>query len=124
VPKYACKAYPISRTGLPGIPNEPGTISYIDPSDSHPVWYLPPPDRAHDFWSDWFVYLKSQGVSWIKVDNQASMSVLAGVEGAECATAMWKGMCEAADETFGPGRVLHCMRSASDSLARPRSTLS
>jgi hypothetical protein len=44
------------------------------------------------------------------VDNQASMSILDGVEGAECGRAMWEGMAKAAEEVFGSGRVLHCMR--------------
>jgi hypothetical protein len=114
VAKYGCKPYRISREGLPGIPNEPGSISYIDPNpedpDSSRVWYLPPPSRAYEFWSDWLSYLKNQGVSWIKVDNQASMSILDGVEGAECGRAMWEGMVRAAEEIFGSGRVLHCMR--------------
>jgi hypothetical protein len=112
VRKYGCLPYLISRDGLPGIPNEPGSISYINPDlpDSSRVWYLPPPSRAYDFWSDWLSYLQIQGVSWIKVDNQASMSILDGVEGAGCGRAMWEGMVRAAEEVFGPGRVLHCMR--------------
>jgi hypothetical protein len=38
------------------------------------------------------------------------MSILDGVEGAECGRAMWEGMAKAAEEVFGSGRVLHCMR--------------
>lgn len=42
------------------------------------------------------------------------MSILAGIEGAECGKAMWEGMVRAAQEVFGKhegsGRVLHCMR--------------
>lgn len=112
VSKYSCKPYPISRSYLPGIPNRPSTISYLPPtstSSSPHVWYLPPPTQAYRFWSDWFSSLRSQGITWVKVDNQASLTILSGREGVECMEAMWEGMVMAAEEVFGPGRVLHCM---------------
>ena len=73
------------------------------------VYYLPPPSEAYRFWKDWFEYLYAQGVTFLKVDNQGSASVLDGADGAECMLALWRTMTKAADEVFGHGRVIHCM---------------
>jgi hypothetical protein len=94
---------------MPGITNEPGSVTHLP--TGHGVWYLPHPDDAFRFWRDWFAYLKEQGITWVKVDNQASLSFLAGVQGAEAHTGMWQGMTRAARDVWGDdtGRVIYCM---------------
>jgi hypothetical protein len=72
-------------------------------------WYLPHPSRAFDFWKDYFSTCATAGITFVKVDNQASISLLEGQNGAEVAYAMWNGMFTAANEIFGPGKVIHCM---------------
>ena len=105
--KYEFKGYALDRAYMPGIDNHPGNVTYLP--TGHGTWYLPSPAYAHAFWHDWFTYLAGQGITWVKVDNQASLSFLAGTEGAEAHTAMWEGMTRAAEEVWGPGAVVYCM---------------
>ncbi|EKD01103.1 hypothetical protein A1Q2_04601 [Trichosporon asahii var. asahii CBS 8904] len=92
VEKYGCKPF-----------------KYSNPYDSGEYWVPTKPE----FWSDWFAWLKSQGVSFLKVDNQASLTFLHGIQGAEVATQVYTLMLAAADATFGPGRVVHSMAHSS-----------
>ncbi|KAJ9092319.1 hypothetical protein QFC19_008753 [Naganishia cerealis] len=105
--KYRIEPYALDRAYMPGITNEPGNVSHLP--TGHGTWFLPHPDDAFAFWRDWFTYLREQGVTWVKVDNQASLSFVAGVRGAEAHTGMWEGMTRAAEEVWGAGRVVYCM---------------
>jgi hypothetical protein len=109
VKRYKMREYSVSRDRLPEsiIPNEPFTVLYIP--DGKATWYLPPPETSFQFWFDWFTYLKSQGVDFLKVDNQGSLIALDGIDGSECRTALWKNLVLASDQVFGKGRVIHCM---------------
>jgi len=73
------------------------------------TWYLPHPSRAYDFWRDYFQTCAAAGVTFAKVDNQASISLLGDLDGAEAGAALWNGMFRAANDVFGPNRVIHCM---------------
>lgn len=88
IERYKCKAY-----------------AYTNPYGSGEYWL--PTTRA--FWDDWFTWMKKQGVTFLKVDNQAELSFLHGVEGAEAAARLYHDMISAADATFGPQRVIHSM---------------
>ncbi|OCF30520.1 hypothetical protein I316_07848 [Kwoniella heveanensis BCC8398] len=105
--RYNCKPYPVSRDRIPGMANVPFTPGYLPGGKG--VYWLPPPEESLRFWTDWFVYLKAQGVDFLKVDNQGSLSLLDGVEGVECQHALWKNMVAASDQVFGKGNVIHCM---------------
>ncbi|KAJ9125662.1 hypothetical protein QFC22_000624 [Naganishia vaughanmartiniae] len=107
VQKYRIEAYDLDRRYMPGISNEPGSVTHLPTGRG--TWILPHPDDAFRFWKDWFTYLKQEGVTWVKVDNQASLSFLSGVRGAEAHTAMWRGMTQAAEVVWGAGRVIYCM---------------
>ncbi|OWZ61184.1 hypothetical protein AYX15_06595 [Cryptococcus neoformans] len=107
IAKYKCQPYPASRARLPGIPNEPFAVGFLPGGEG--TYWLPPPSESLKFWRDWFNYLKSQGVDFLKVDNQGSMSLVDGTEGVECQHALWENMVKASDEVFGKGKVIHCM---------------
>lgn len=92
IEEYACKPF-----------------NYTNPYSDGEYWLPTKPE----FWKDWFAQLKSQGVSFLKVDNQASLSSLHGLEGAEIASQLYVSMLSAADTIFGPGRVVHSMAHCS-----------
>lgn len=92
VKKYACKEF-----------------KYTNPYGEGAYWLPTKPE----FWGDWFAWLKDQGVSFLKVDNQAALSFLHGVSGAEVATQLYESMLSAADAAFGPERVVHSMAHSS-----------
>lgn len=110
VKKYNCKPYRASRSWWPGVPNEWFTVAYM-PGGSVDYW-LPSPETAAAFWSDWFTILRAAGVTFIKVDNQATLTSLDGAEGAALNQTLWKTLVAAADETFGPAHVIHCMANS------------
>lgn len=121
IAKYDCQPYTATRANLPGLDhnNHYGAISHL-PSGTK-TWYLPSPTKAALFWRDWFTYLKKQGVSWVKVDNQASLNLLEGSAGAACEKAMWEGMTSAAKEVFGGSHnVLNCMAHSEETWNGPR----
>lgn len=111
--KYGMKRYRIERTNVPGqdwsTPDfdlqQTGTIN-----DSDGRYYvLPPPERAAEFWTDYFSACAAAGVDFVKVDNQAYGSFLEGVEGGQEFVALWDAMFAAANTVFGKNRVIHCM---------------
>jgi hypothetical protein len=104
--------YRISASRVPKIQNgSSAAVAQIVAQRYSPnrEWYLPHPSRAFDFWKDYFRTCATAGITFVKVDNQASISLLEGRHGAEAAHAMWNGMFAAANEVFGPGKVIHCM---------------
>lgn len=111
--RYGMKRYAIERSNVPGQRwpasgfdnQQSGTIA--DPEGR--FYLLPPPERAAEFWKDYFGACAAAGVDFVKVDNQAYGSFLAGVEGGRAFVALWDAMFAAANETFGPNRVIHCM---------------
>ena len=111
--KYNMKRYPIDRSNIGGQGEENNTLqkqqsSTVDcPEDS--FYLLPPPEHAADFWRAYLGACKEAGVDFVKVDNQASGSFLAGVEGGQEFIALWDAMFEVANEVFGNNRVIHCM---------------
>ncbi|KFZ23309.1 hypothetical protein V502_02203 [Pseudogymnoascus sp. VKM F-4520 (FW-2644)] len=112
VPKYDMSPYRISAARVPKIQNgSSAAVAQIVAQRYSPnrEWYLPHPSRAFDFWKDYFRTCATAGITFVKVDNQASISLLEGQHGAEAAHAMWNGMFAAANEVFGPEKVIHCM---------------
>lgn len=103
VKNYDCQRLTTSNHRIPHIEHKP----VGSPPTS--VWWLPRPDRAFQFWHDWFSYLKSCGVDFVKVDNQAKFVIVDGISSGEYHAAMWNGMVKAGDEIFGKGRIIHCM---------------
>ncbi|KAJ5459957.1 uncharacterized protein N7458_001509 [Penicillium daleae] len=111
--KYGMVRYNIARSNVPGqdwtLPDfdnqQSGTIN-----DAEGRYYLlPPPERAAEFWSDYFGTCAAAGVDFVKVDNQAYGSFLEGVQGGQEFVALWDAMFTAANQTFGHHRVIHCM---------------
>ncbi|ORX40659.1 glycoside hydrolase superfamily [Kockovaella imperatae] len=84
----------------------------LDPetTDEPRYLYVPRPDKAKQFWLDWFTKLKSQGIDFVKIDNQAGYDMFTGAGCIAAAQAMWRGMLEAVVEIFGSvDRVIMCM---------------
>jgi hypothetical protein len=83
-------------------------------------YVIPPPERAPEFWSDWFTQLRDAGITFLKVDNQAAVTALDGVDGVHEALFLWETMYAAAEHVFGPGRVIHCMSHSEAAWAGPQ----
>ncbi|GMK59744.1 hypothetical protein CspeluHIS016_0803500 [Cutaneotrichosporon spelunceum] len=107
VDKYGCKKYPASRQWWRGCPEDPLEPNYMPRGES--FYVLPPPERAAEFWGDWFKKLQDAGITFLKVDNQAAVTALDGVDGVHEALHLWETMYTAAERVFGPDRVIHCM---------------
>ena len=83
-------------------------------SESNTHWYLPPTARLSDYYHDYFSSLKSAGIDFVKVDDQAHQDYVLSREGdggdaGELRTEMLRSMRTAADKIFGPGTTIHCM---------------
>ncbi|KUL90265.1 hypothetical protein ZTR_01958 [Talaromyces verruculosus] len=111
--EYEMRTFQLNRDNVPGIKwqhegfdgQQSGTST--DPKDR--VWCLPPKHLAYKFWKDYFSACATAGITFVKVDNQAYGSFLDGVDGLGELVALWNGMTQAANETFGENRVIHCM---------------
>ena len=99
--EYSMKRYAIDRSNIGG----QDAVDCLEDS----FYLLPPPEHAVDFWRAYLCACKEAGVDFVKVDNQASGSFLAGVEGGQEFIALWDAMFEVANEVFGHNRVIHCM---------------
>ncbi|KAL1405937.1 hypothetical protein Q8F55_007619 [Vanrija albida] len=107
VHKYKCGPHRCSRTWWPGVPNHPWSVDHF-PGGSVDFWF-PPPETAEFFWRDYFTELKAQGISFLKVDNQALASALDGPDNVAAGLSIWRALVSAANDVFGPGRIIHCM---------------
>lgn len=106
IPKYDCKPYTASIDWWDGVANATHDVPYLPNGKAE--YYLPSPDKALAFWKDYFLHLADAGVVFVKVDNQATMTSLSGVDGAIEARVIWQGMYDAAEQVFG-GKAIHCM---------------
>ncbi|RXK35088.1 hypothetical protein M231_07640 [Tremella mesenterica] len=72
--------------------------------------WVPSPEKAGQFWEDWFWEIKAWGVGFLKVDNQADYDQITGPGSSETQQAMWSGMLSAVDKVWGGmDRVIMCM---------------
>lgn len=72
--------------------------------------HLPLFENWLQFFLDYFSALKSSGIAFVKVDNQAFIDAL--TEGGDAGQIKAHGhalMVKAAVEVFGRGKVIHCM---------------
>ncbi|KLT43697.1 glycoside hydrolase, partial [Cutaneotrichosporon oleaginosum] len=118
VERYECKKYPASRQWWLGCAEDPLEPNHIPHGES--FYVLPPPERAAEFWGDWFTQLRDAGISFLKVDNQAGVTSLDGIDGVHEALYLWETMYAAAERIFGPGRVIHCMSHSEATWAGPQ----
>lgn len=85
----------------------------------------PDPAKGFGFWNAWYSRLKKQGVDFVKVDSQSSLSVFVEAELSVAAAA--KGMHEAVEAAAGihfNGTMINCMgMSPEDLWQRPGSAL-
>lgn len=118
VKQYSCRKYPASRQWWRGCPDDPLEPNYMPTGES--FYVLPPPERAAEFWNDWFTILRDAGITFLKVDNQAAVTSLDGVNGVSEALKIWETMYTVADRIFGPARVVHCMSHSEAMWAGPQ----
>ncbi|BEI93528.1 uncharacterized protein CcaverHIS019_0511560 [Cutaneotrichosporon cavernicola] len=118
VDKYGCKKYPASRQWWRGCPEDALEPNHMPSGES--FYVLPPPERAAEFWGDWFKQLHNAGITFLKVDNQAAVTALDGVDGVHEALYIWESMYTAAERVFGPDRVIHCMSHSEPMWAGPQ----
>lgn len=83
-------------------------------------YILPPPNRAAEFWHDWFTQLHDAGITFLKIDNQAAVTSLDGVDGVAESLMIWKTMYRIAEKIFGTGMVIHCMSHSEAMWAGPQ----
>jgi len=62
VEKYDCRSYKTSDRGQPR-----GGIDVPLPPGQREDQWLPSPEKAADFWLDWFAEMKSWGIDFVKV---------------------------------------------------------
>lgn len=67
------------------------------------------PDEVPRFWRGCFSSLRSAGVDFVKVDNQADVDAYEGEHAGMIRTSLLPSMREAALEAFGPGNLINCM---------------
>ncbi|ORY33470.1 glycoside hydrolase superfamily [Naematelia encephala] len=102
--RYACVAHPVAK------PNQPRGGVKVPLEAGDQVQYLPHPTKAAEFWKDWFIEIKSWGIDFVKVDNQAHFNTIVSPTSAETHQAMWSGMLSAAVEVLGSlENVIMCM---------------
>ncbi|KAH9819590.1 raffinose synthase or seed imbibition protein Sip1-domain-containing protein [Melampsora americana] len=84
----------------------------------HSTWYLPKISRISDFWNTYFSSLKSAGVDFVKVDNQAGLDYVYRCESEPLESAqslrstLWTSMNLSALKIFGVDPIyplVHCM---------------
>ena len=69
ITKYDCKAHKTARGGQP----RGGVVIPLEPGDEDEQW-LPSPEKAGQFWEDWFTELKSWGIGFVKVRRDCCCS--------------------------------------------------
>ena len=75
--------------------------------------YLPAPEDTESYWVDYFTTLKSAGVDFVKIDNQANIDYLVGTGAAAMRYQMSRTARQAAYDIFGPGNLINCMAGSS-----------
>lgn len=78
---------------------------------------LPCTDDAPRFWQDYFQALKSAGVDFVKVDNQADVDAYAGEGAGKMRTTLLPCMRAAARAAFGDGNTINCMPAGARELS-------
>lgn len=114
VQKYKCRPHRCSRHWWPGVANDPWSVDHF-PGGSVDVWF-PPPETADNFWRDYFTELKARGITFLKVDNQALASALDGPDNLAAGMSIWRSLGSAANEVFGPSRIIHCMAQSENTF--------
>lgn len=88
----------------------------------HAYWYIPNPWKIQNYFDDYFKSLKTAGISFIKVDDQADWEYFSNLEVFDegqwqtldmtpksLFKLAWQGMLRAARRYFGESGVLHSM---------------
>ncbi|RSH91823.1 hypothetical protein EHS25_009193 [Saitozyma podzolica] len=102
--RYDCKAHPVARWGQPR-----GGVNVPLKKGDGEQWF-PSPEKAGQFWEDWFSEMKSWGITFVKCDNQADYDQITSPTAAHVQQAMWSGMLAAAEKVFGgTDRIIMCM---------------
>lgn len=70
---------------------------------------LPDPEQFSRFWHDYFMSLKSAGIDFVKVDNQADVDAYQGDRAGAVRSQLLPAMRKAAHEVFGAGNLINCM---------------
>ncbi|KAJ1823079.1 hypothetical protein LPJ56_000414 [Coemansia sp. RSA 2599] len=84
------------------------------------VWLIAA-SSIRQFYSDFYSWLRSQGVSFVKVDYQAAFETLQGYSEGKVSkmySAYLDAMEQAAYDHFGPGSVIHCMAQSPHIIMR------
>lgn len=82
--------------------------------------------NTYEFWAEWYTYLKSQGVDFVKVDNQSAIQRKCDglFEGASGTFNSQAAHDRAVEDFFG-GAVINCMGTTfEDMVARPSTMIS
>lgn len=120
IQKYDCRSYKSASREQPR-----GGVNVPLQAGEGERW-LPSPEKAKQFWLDWFTEMRSWGVSFVKVhpftmygesradssqvDNQADYDMITGPGTLHIQQAMWSGMLGAVEEIWGSiDRVIMCM---------------
>ncbi|WVF65956.1 hypothetical protein IAT40_000694 [Kwoniella sp. CBS 6097] len=75
----------------------------------HNSMWLPSIDKAEMFWRDYFAKIKSWGIDFVKVDNQAFHETATGQGARHIQQALWSGMLAALKDTWDTRSVIMCM---------------
>ncbi|WVQ93587.1 hypothetical protein IAU59_000662 [Kwoniella sp. CBS 9459] len=113
--KYNCVEYKTSRTDK-GRGGADAENTWVNQAES--VWrsvtgqasmWLPAVDKAESFWRDYFAKIKSWGIDFVKVDNQAFHETAIGQEARHIQQALWSGMLAALEDTWDTQSIIMCM---------------
>ena len=83
-------------------------------------------EYTYEFWSEWYTYLKAQGVDFVKVDNQSAIQRKCdGIYEGASGTFNSQAAHDRAVEDFFGGAVINCMGTTfEDMVARPSTMIS
>lgn len=79
------------------------------------TWHLPPRSALEDYYRTYFSTLKSAGVDFVKVDDQAHQDYMQNIDDTNEGDAgqmkqdMLRVMRSVSDDVFGVGTTIHCM---------------
>ncbi|OCF40744.1 hypothetical protein I317_05439 [Kwoniella heveanensis CBS 569] len=117
--KYDCVEYKTSRSdkGRGGADDDYSSrSSWVNQAEG--IWksvtgqssmWLPSVEKAENFWRDYFAKIKSWGIDFVKVDNQAFHETAIGQEARHIQQALWSGMLAALHDTWDTQSIIMCM---------------
>lgn len=99
-----------------GVVHNKGNIRPWDKEKPLYDLYLVSPEKAEEFYDDWYRYLKSEEVDFVKVDGQCAMEFFTkDVLGRAGTMAKFQhAMQDGVKNNFGEGNVISCMCNGSD----------